>query len=129
MDIEKYTERARQILQASQALANRLSHQQFTPEHLLKGLLDDDAGLATNLIRAAGARPEQVIDLTDRAIESLPKVEGGSGQLYLAPKTGEVINSAEQAAKKAGDTYVTAERLLQALSIVSGTKVAEIFKQ
>ena len=129
MDIEKYTDRARQVLQSAQGLASRMKHQQFAPEHVLKALLEDEAGLAVNLIRAAGARPELVADLTDRALDALPKVEGGSGQLYLSPKTGEVFDTAEQAAKKAGDQYVTAERILQALSIVSGTKVVDIFKQ
>ncbi|PWE16792.1 ATP-dependent chaperone ClpB [Marinicauda salina] len=129
MDFEKFTDRARSVIQAAQNAALKNKHQQFTPEHMLKALLDDETGLAANLIQAAGARPDQVADLTKRAVEALPQVEGGSGQLYLAPKTAEVFSTAEEAAKKAGDEYVAAERLLQALSITTGTKPAEIFKQ
>jgi ATP-dependent Clp protease ATP-binding subunit ClpB len=128
MNIETFTDRARAVLQAAQGLAMKRKHQHFAPEHLLKALLDDEGGLAVNLIRAAGGRPDHVADLTERALEALPKVEGG-GQLYLAPRTGEVFTTAEEAAKKAGDQFVTAERLLQALSVVQGTKPAEIFKQ
>jgi ATP-dependent Clp protease ATP-binding subunit ClpB len=128
MNIEKFTDRARAVLQAAQGLAMKRKHQHFAPEHLLKALLDDQGALAVNLIRAAGGRPELVQDLTERALEALPKVEGG-GQLYLAPRTAEVFTTAEEAAQKAGDQFVTAERLLQALSVVAGTKPAEIFKQ
>ena len=128
MNIDKYTDRARAIIQASQGLAMSRQHQHFSPEHLLQALLDDETGLAGNLIRAAGGRTDMVTDLTERALQALPKVEGG-GQLYLAPKTAEVFTTAENAAKKAGDDFVTAERMLQALTVVAATKPAEIFKQ
>jgi ATP-dependent Clp protease ATP-binding subunit ClpB len=128
MNLDQYTDRARTVLQAAQGLAMKNQNQHFAPEHLLAALMEDDSGLAANLIQAAGARADMVADLTNRAVAALPKVEG-SGQLYLQPKTAEVFSTAEDAAKKAGDQFVTAERLLQALSIVSGTKVADIFKQ
>jgi ATP-dependent Clp protease ATP-binding subunit ClpB len=128
MNIEKYTDRARAIIQAAQGLAMSRQHQHFTPEHLLQALLEDENGLAGNLIRAAGGRPDMVADLNARALEALPKVQGG-GQLYLAPKTAEVFTTAEKAADKAGDSFITAERILQALTVVAGTKPAEIFKQ
>ena len=128
MNMDQYTDRARTILQAAQGLALKNKHQHFAPEHLLAALLDDDAGLSGNLIKAAGGRPDAAADLTKRALDALPKVEG-SGQLYLQPKTAEVFSTAEDAAKKAGDQYVTAERLLQALSIVKGTKAEEALKQ
>jgi ATP-dependent Clp protease ATP-binding subunit ClpB len=128
MNMDQYTDRARTVLQAAQGTALKNKNQHFAPEHLLNALMDDQAGLAANLIKAAGGRPDLVADLTRRALEALPKVDGGN-QLYLQPKTAEVFSTAEEAAKKAGDQYVTAERLLQALSIVSGTKVTEIFKQ
>ncbi|MEO1040540.1 MAG: ATP-dependent chaperone ClpB [Pseudomonadota bacterium] len=129
MNFDQFTDRARSVIQAAQGLALQKRHQQFAPEHVLVALLNDEAGLAGNLITAAGARADLVSDLAGRAVEALPQVEGGSGQLYLAPKTAEIFSTAEEAAKKAGDQYVTAERLLQALSIVSGTKPAEILKQ
>ena len=128
MNLDQYTDRARTILQAAQGLALKNQNQHFAPEHLLAGLLDDDAGLSGNLIKAAGGRPDAAADLAKRAVDALPKVEG-SGQLYLQPKTAEVFSTAEEAAKKAGDQYVTAERLLQALSIVKGTKAEEALKQ
>jgi len=128
MDFEKFTDRARGVLQAAQGLAMKNKNQHFAPEHLLKALLDDDAGLAVNLIKAAGGRPDVAVDLTERALGALPKVDG-TGQLYLAPKTGEVFSTAENATKSAGDQYVTAERILQALSLVKGQKAEEILSQ
>ena len=129
MDFEKFTDRARSVLQAAQGLALKNKNQHFAPEHLLKALLDDDQQLAVNLIKAAGGRPEVAADLTERALGALPKVESATGQIYLAPKTAEVFSSAEDAAKKAGDQYVTAERLLQGLSLVKGQKGEEILTQ
>src|SRR5271157_3114554 len=109
MDIEKFTERSRGFIQSAQGLALRSNHQYFTPEHLLKVLIDDEEGLAARLIAAAGGRPEQVRDGVARALGKLAKVEGsGSGQVYLAPETARLLEAAEQAAKKAGDSFVTA---------------------
>ncbi|WP_022701395.1 ATP-dependent chaperone ClpB [Oceanicaulis alexandrii] len=129
MDFEKFTDRARSVLQEAQGLALKNKNQHFSPEHILKALLDDDQQLAVNLIKAAGGRPDLAADLTDRALGALPKVESATGQIYLAPKTAEVFSSAEDAAKKAGDQYVTAERLLQGLSLVKGQKAEEILTQ
>ncbi|MEL7028284.1 MAG: Clp protease N-terminal domain-containing protein, partial [Pseudomonadota bacterium] len=129
MDFEKYTERSRGFVQSAQGLAVRSGHQQFTPEHLLKVLLDDEEGLAANLIRAAGGRPEQVLESAEAALAALPKVEGaGAGQLYLAPALAKVFASAEDLAKKAGDSYVTAERLLTALAIEPDTAAHSALK-
>ena len=127
MDFEKYTERARGFLQTAQTLALRRGHQRFSPEHLLKALLDDEEGLAANLMRAAGARPGQVLPAVEAELDKLPKVEGaGAGQIYLAPETARVFESAEQIAEKAGDSFVTAERLLLALALATGTAAARI---
>jgi len=128
MDFEKYTDRARTIVQAAQGLALKSNHQQFTAEHVLKALLDDEGGLASNLIKAAGGRVGQVADSVDQALTSLPKVEGGEGKLYLTPETAKVLDAAQSTAEKAGDQYVTAERLLQALSLTAGTKAFDILK-
>jgi ATP-dependent Clp protease ATP-binding subunit ClpB len=128
MNLENFTDRARTVLQAAQGGALKKKHQHFTPEHLLLALLDDDSGLSGNLIKAAGGRPDAAADFTNRAVDALPKVEG-AGQLYLQPKTAEVFSTAEEAAKKAGDQFVTAERLLQALLVVKGTKAEEALKQ
>ncbi len=125
MEFEKYTERSRGFVQAAQGLALRSNHQQFTPEHLLKVLLDDREGLAANLIAAAGGAPAKALAGAEAALAKLPKVEGGAGQLYLAPETARVFEQAETLAEKAGDSYVTAERLLLALTLASGTPAAK----
>jgi len=120
MDVEKFTERARGFMQSAQGLALRSNHQQFTPEHLLKVLIDDEEGLAARLIAAAGGRPEQVRESVERALAKLPQVQGGQGQVYLSPEAARLFDSAEQIAKKAGDSFVTAEYLLLALAMSSG---------
>ena len=118
MDLEKYTERARGFLQSAQGLALREGHQRFTPEHILKVLLDDEEGLAAGLIRAAGGDPKAALAATEDALRKLPKVEGsGAGQIYLAPETARVFAAAEKLASQAKDSFVTVERLLQALSV------------
>ncbi|WP_436639484.1 ATP-dependent chaperone ClpB [Microbaculum sp. FT89] len=126
MNFEKYTERARGFVQSAQALALREGNQQFTPEHLLKVLLDDPEGLAAGLIQKAGGRPQDALQAVEMALARMPKVEGGgAGQLYLAPQTARVFKTAEEAASKAGDNFVTVERLLLALSV---EKSAESFR-
>jgi len=122
MDFENYTERSRGFVQSAQGLAVRSGHQRFTPEHLLKVILDDKEGLAANLIRAAGGRPEEALQGVDDALDKLPKVEGdGAGQVYLAPETARIFESAREIAEKAGDSFVTVERLLLALTLAAGT--------
>ena len=128
MDFETYTDRARTIVQAAQGLALKSSHQQFAPEHLLRALLDDETGLSSNLIQAAGGRIRQVSDAVDQALAAMPKVEGGEGKLYLAPATARVFQAAEDAAKKAGDQFVSAERMLQALSLTPDNKAFDALK-
>ena len=76
MEFENYTERSRGFVQAAQTLALRSSHQRFTPEHVLKVLLDDKEGLAANLIAAAGGEPDVARRGTEDALDELPKVEG-----------------------------------------------------
>jgi ATP-dependent Clp protease ATP-binding subunit ClpB len=128
MDIEKFTERARGFIQSAQSLALREGHQQFTPEHLLKVLIDDEEGLAARLISAAGGRDTQVRSGVEIALKKLPKVQGGSGQVYLSPEAARLLDNAEQAAKKAGDSFVTAEYLLLALVLATGSDSARILK-
>ena len=129
MQIEKYTDRLKAVVQAAQTLALRSGHQQFTPLHIAKALLDEQDGLAANLIAACGGRPEQVRQAVDRELGKLPKVEGGGGQIYLAPETARLFDQAEQMAQKAGDTFVTAEYVLLALALASGTPTADILSQ
>ena len=121
MNFEIYTERARGFIQAAQSLAPRAGHQQFAAEHLLKVLLDDEEGLAANLIRSAGGDPARALIATEAALAKLPKVEGaGAGQTYLGQGLARAFEAAEKAAEKAGDKFVTAERLLFALALDNG---------
>ena len=129
MEFDKYTERSRGLIQTAQTLALRSGHQQFTPEHLLKVLIDDQEGLAANLIRAAGGRPDAARAGVEAQLAKLPKVEGtGAGQLYLAPEIARLFEAAEKLADKAGDSFVTAERLLLALAMATGTPSADVLK-
>src|SRR3954463_13423808 len=129
MDLEKFTERSRGFFQAAQALALRNGNQQLTPEHLLKVLLDDKEGLAANLMKASGADPAKALAAVEKELEKLPKVEGtGAGQIYMAPPLARVLGKAEEAAEKAGDGYVTAERLLLALALDTSTGAGKALK-
>ncbi|KJC40482.1 ATPase AAA [Bradyrhizobium sp. LTSP885] len=117
MNVEKYTDRLRGFIQSAQSLAMREGHQQFSPLHILKVLLDDGEGLAGGLIDRSGGNSRAILKATEDALAKLPKVSGaGSGQIYLAPETARAFTAAEQAADKAGDSFVSVERLLQALA-------------
>jgi ATP-dependent Clp protease ATP-binding subunit ClpB len=129
VNFDNYTERSRGLIQAAQGLALRQGHQRFTPEHLLKTLLEDEEGLAANLIRAAGGDPKSALTGVEAALAKLPKVEGaGAGQLYIAPELARLFEQAETLAEKAGDSFVTAERLLLALVLASGTPAGSALK-
>jgi ATP-dependent Clp protease ATP-binding subunit ClpB len=127
MDFEKYTERARGFVQSAQSLALREGHQQFATEHLLKVLLDDPEGLAAGLIDRSGGRSREALREVEAALDKRPKVEGGgAGQIYLEPSLARVFDTAEKAAQKAGDNFVTVERLLLALAIEKNADAGKI---
>jgi ATP-dependent Clp protease ATP-binding subunit ClpB len=129
MNFDIYTERSKGFIQSAQGLALRSGHQRLTPEHLLKLLLDDKEGLAANLIRTSGGQPERALSQTEAELAKLPRVEGGgAGQVYMAPEMARIFEQAEKLAEKAGDSYVTAERLLLALALSTGTAAARILK-
>src|SRR5215469_8558642 len=129
MNFDKYTERSRGFIQSAQTLAQRSSHQRLTPEHLLKVLLEDKEGLAANLMRAAGADPDRALRAVEAELAKQPKIEGsGAGQVFMAPELARVFETAEKAAAKAGDEFVTAERLLLALSLSQPAPSAKILK-
>ena len=115
MNFDSYTERARSVLQAAQTSAIAADHQKLTPEHLLAALLEDRDQLAVNLIRAAGGKPELVLQAAEDALRKLPKVTGGNG-LSLSSEGAKLFADAETGAKKAGDAFVTVERLLIAIA-------------
>ncbi len=125
MNLEKFTERSRGFLNAAQTIAMRESHQRLAPEHLLKALMDDEEGLASNLIRRSGGSPDRVVEALDSALDKIAKVSGDAGQIYLDQQTAKVLDEAEKIAKKAGDSFVPVERILMALAMVkSGAKTA-----
>jgi ATP-dependent Clp protease ATP-binding subunit ClpB len=127
MNFEKYTERARGFVQSAQSLALREGHQQFSTEHLLKVLLDDPEGLAAGLIDRSGGKSREALKAVEAALAKLPKVEGsGAGQLYLAPALARVFDTAEKASEKAGDSYVTVERLLIALAVEKESEAGKV---
>jgi ATP-dependent Clp protease ATP-binding subunit ClpB len=127
MNIEKYTERARGFIQSAQSLAMREGHQQFSPLHLLKVLLDDSEGLAAGLIDRAGGNSRAILKATEDALNKLPKVSGGgAGQVYLAPELARAFDAAEKAAEKAGDSFVTVERLLLGLALEKNSEAGSI---
>jgi len=127
MNVEKYTDRARGFVQSAQSLALREGHQQFSAEHLLKVLLDDPEGLAAGLIDRSGGRSREALNAVEAALAKRPKVEGGgAGQLYLEPALARVFATAEKSGEKAGDSFVTAERLLLALAIEKDSEAGKI---
>ena len=120
MNLEKFTERARGFLQAAQTIAARENHQALRPEHLLQAFMDDDQGLASNLISRAGGEPKRVVEALALVLAKLPKVKGDGGQVYVDTSTVKVLDEAEKIATKAGDSFVPVERILMALAVVPG---------
>ncbi|TPQ45766.1 ATP-dependent chaperone ClpB [Prosthecomicrobium hirschii] len=129
MNPEKYSDRVRGFLQSAQTMALSRGHQQFLPEHILKVLLDDPEGLAAGLIDRAGGRSRDALAATEKALEKLPRVSGGNAQIYLAQPTARVFETAEKMAEKAGDAFLTVERLLLALSTEKETEAGRILAQ
>jgi ATP-dependent Clp protease ATP-binding subunit ClpB len=127
MNFEKYTDRSRGFVQSAQSLAQREGHQQFAPEHLLKVLLDDPEGLAAGLIDRAGGNSRAALAATEAALAKRPTVSGGgAGQVYLDPALARVFDTAEKAGEKAGDSFVTVERLLLALTMERSSEAGKI---
>ena len=118
MNFEKFTDRARGFIQAAQTVAQREDHQKLAPEHMLKALLDDEQGMAGNLITKAGGDAREVRAANDAAMTKLPKVTGDAGQVYIDSKTVKVLDEAEKLATKAGDSFAPVERILTALALV-----------
>jgi ATP-dependent Clp protease ATP-binding subunit ClpB len=129
MNIEKYSERVRGFIQSAQTYALSQNHQQFLPEHLLKVLVDDDEGLANSLISRAGGDAGAVRLAVEMALKGLPKVSGGGDQLYMSQPLAKIFTTSEDIAKKAGDSFVTVERLLMALAIEKSAKTADLLSK
>jgi ATP-dependent Clp protease ATP-binding subunit ClpB len=123
MNLEKFTDRAKGFLQSAQTVAIRMNHQRISPEHLLKALLEDSEGMCAGLIKAAGGDAGVAVRETDAALAKVPAVSGGGAQQTpgLDNDLVRVLDQAEQVAGKAGDSFVTVERLLIALALASTT--------
>ena len=126
MNIEKYTERTRGFIQSAQQMALSRGHQQFTPLHILKVLVDDPEGMATGLIERAGGNAQAVRAGVEEGLKKLPSVSGDNGQIYLSRELARIFETAEAAAQKAGDSYVAVERMLLALTIEKDTDAGKI---
>jgi ATP-dependent Clp protease ATP-binding subunit ClpB len=129
MNLQKYSERVRGFLQNAQTYALGEGHPQFTAEHVLKALLDDEQGMAASLIDRAGGDSKIARLANDEALRKLPKSTGGNGQLSLTQPLARIFNTAEETAKKSGDSFVTVERLLVALAIETSATTAETLKK
>ena len=123
MNLEKFTDRAKGFLQAAQTVAIRLNHQRISPAHLLKALLDDEQGMAAQLIQRAGGNPGVAITEVDNALAKVPAVSGGGAQATpgLDNDAVRTLDQAEQLAEKAGDSFVPVQRLLQALALADNS--------
>ncbi|EFL87942.1 ATP-dependent chaperone ClpB [Ahrensia sp. R2A130] len=128
MNLENYTERMRGFVQSAQSRALADGHQQFTAEHMLRVLLEDEQGLASQLIDRAGGDAKAALMATQAAVSKLPKVSGGGGGVYLGQGLAKVFEQAEKVAKKAGDSFVTVERFLLAMAMESGAGTHKILK-
>jgi ATP-dependent Clp protease ATP-binding subunit ClpB len=128
MNFERYTDRAKGFVQSAQSLALRENHQHFTPEHLLKVLLDDPEGLASGLIGRSGGDAKSALAAVEKSLSKRPQVSGGSGQVYLAAETARMFEAAEKAADKASDKFVTAERLLLAIAVDTATDAGKALR-
>ena len=122
MEFENYTERSRGFIQSAQSLAARSGHQQLSPEHILKVLLQDKEGMAAGLIQAAGGNAKKAFEDVLAELKRVPEIQGsGAGQVFISTELAKVLGQAEEIAEKAGDSYVTAERLLLALALTPDT--------
>ncbi len=129
MNLEKFSDRAKGFLQSAQTVAIRNNHQRVAPEHVLKALLEDDQGLCTGLIKAAGGTPATALQLTDQALAKIAQVSGSGAQsLSWDNDTVRMLDSAEQIAAKASDSFVTVERLLVALALATTTEAGKALK-
>ncbi|MFM5924056.1 MAG: AAA family ATPase, partial [Novosphingobium sp.] len=130
MNLEKFTDRAKGFLQSAQTVAIRMNHQRITPEHILKALLEDEEGMASGLIQRAGGNPGVALNDVDMALAKIPAVSGSGAQAApgLENDAVRVLDQAEQLAAKAGDSYVSVQRMLQALALGTTNAAGQALK-
>ena len=127
MNLDKFTDRARGFLQSAQTVAIRSNHQRISPEHILKALLEDEEGMAAGLIQRAGGNPGAAVQQVDALLAQVPAVSGSGAQATpgLDNDAVRILDQAEQISDKAGDSYVTVERLLLAFVMAKDTKAGK----
>ncbi|MEI8321462.1 MAG: Clp protease N-terminal domain-containing protein, partial [Alphaproteobacteria bacterium] len=129
MNLDKFTDRVKGFLQSAQTLAQNSNHQRLLPEHLLKVFLSDPQGLAANLIESAGGNIQLAQVEVESLLSKVPQVQGsGAEQIYMTPDLSKVLQAAEKAATKAGDSFVTLEYILLAMALESTLAVSKVFK-
>ncbi len=130
MNFDKYSERSKSIIEAAQSLAVKRNHQMVLPEHILKALLTDQDKIIEKIIGSSDISTGGILKNVDIELNRVPRVVSSHGnQIYLDGKTAEIFNKSEELAQKAGDQYVTLERLLQAVMLVDGTAAHRILKE
>jgi ATP-dependent Clp protease ATP-binding subunit ClpB len=129
MDFEKFTEKSKSVLQAAQTLAMRRGNPSLEPEHLLNVMLDDEDGVIARLVVAGGADVQRLKRDLDKALAKFPSVQGPwAGQLRIAPDLSKILDQALDLATKAGDAYVTSERIFQAMAAARAAEVAGLIE-
>ncbi len=130
MNLEKFTDRAKGFLQSAQTVAIRLNHQRITPEHILKALLEDNEGMAAGLIQRAGGNVGLAQAKVDEALAKIPAVSGSGAQSPpgLENDAVRLLDAAEQLAAKAGDSFVSVQRMLQALALGATNPAGQALK-
>ena len=115
MNAEKYTQKTLDAVKTAQSMAQENGNQYLTPEHLLYALVDQDGGLIASLFGKMGVDCDGLLSELDTLIRHLPKVSGGSGEVYASPETGKILNLAEKTAEKLHDDYISVEHLMLAI--------------
>lgn len=115
MNAEKYTQKTLDAVKTAQSMAQENGNQYLTPEHLLYALVDQDGGLIASLFGKMGVDCDGLLSELDTLIRRLPKVSGGSGEVYASPETGKILNLAEKTAEKLHDDYISVEHLMLAI--------------
>ncbi len=115
MNAEKYTQKTLEAIKTAQSMAQENQNQYVTPEHLLYALVDQDGGLIPSLFGKMGVNCDELLSQLDTLIRQLPRVSGGSGEVYASPETGKIITLAEKTAEKLHDDYVSVEHLMLAI--------------
>lgn len=130
MDFDKFTEKSRSFLQQAQTLAMRSDHQSMEPEHLLKVMLDDEDAIVARLVEESGGDLARLKKEINTALAKFPAVSGpGAGQLRISGDLSKIFDKALNLSEKSGDSFITAERILQAMVMAKSADIGEVFEK